>query len=328
MFGSNPRTQEQTPGQPDGGAQSAPSIRKFCAYTTFVILVPVLFLALALPIVRSDTFLADSADPFLLNLEYAFQLKNANCGILIFGDSTALTGIDPLTIEGVTGLKTCNIAQTQSIIAIDGTLSLDAYLRNNSPPRFLILQFAPETLARVQKFFWPEGMTLLLRKGSALDALATSARHPVESYNFAVWAIKAFVRARTNPYPSFRTTQEIFNSHRGLVILPKPPQTACVRNLAYSPPSPQWVRALREKYAVAGTQVLIDISPIPECTTDRDKISAGIAGLTDNVLPVLPVGLFCDLDRHLTLLGAQQVSLDIARQILGSAPAQHSTGDH
>jgi hypothetical protein len=328
MFGSNSRTQEAMSGQPDGDPQSESSVRRSCAYTIFVIMVPVLFLTMALPIVRSNAFLVDSGDPFLLNLDYAFQLKNANCGILIFGDSTALTGIDPLTIERATGIKTCNIAQTQSIIEIDGMLSLDAYLRNNSPPRVLILQFAPETLSRAKKFFWPEGITLLLRKGSMMDALAVAVRHPVETYNFAVWAIKAFVKARTQTYPSFRMTQEIFASHRGLVILPKPPQTNCVRNLPYSAPNRQWVRSLREKYAVTGTEVLVNISPIPDCTTDRARISASIVGMTDNALPVLPVGLFCDLDRHLTLSGAERVSKDIANQVLESTHGRHRTGDH
>ena len=294
-----------------------PSARKIQAYILALLLLPFAFLASSIPIVRSASFPIVSADPFLLNLDYAFNLKHADCGVVIFGDSTALTGIDPITIERYTGLKTCNIAQSRSALEVVGLLALDEYLKKNASPKYLVMQFSPETLSHDGKnFFWPEGLTLQLRKKSVLDALPLMLRHPVEFYNFAIWAIKANVHATFHPPPDFTSTEAIFHSHNGLLILPKAPQTACSSNPPYAPPKLSWIRMLRERYTLNNTRVLINVSPLPACAPNAARIAADIGDVTDNSLAQYPIGLFCDLDRHLTLEGAEFSSLSIGRQIL------------
>lgn len=73
-----------------------PSKGRYQAYILALLLIPLAFLGSSILIVRSASFPAVSADPFLLNLDYAFDLKHADCAVVIFGDSTALTGIDPM----------------------------------------------------------------------------------------------------------------------------------------------------------------------------------------------------------------------------------------
>jgi hypothetical protein len=290
---------------------------KYQAYILLLLLIPFIFLASSLIIVRAASFPVVSADPFLLNLDYAFNLKHVDCDVVIFGDSTALTGIDPKTIEKYTGLKTCNIAQSRSALEIVGLLALDEYLEQNAPPKYLIMQFSPETLAHDGKnFFWPEGLTLLLRRKSVFEALPRLLAHPVQSYNFAIWAIKAKVHAVFHPPPDFTSMDAIFHSHNGLLILPKAPQTTCSSNPPYAPPKLSWVRMLREKYTVGNTRVLINVSPLPTCAPNAGRIAAAVSNVTDNTLTRYPIGLFCDLDRHLTLEGAEFSSLSIGRQIL------------
>jgi hypothetical protein len=308
-------------GSPDAkiseSASSTPSVRGYQAYILTLLLIPFTFLVSSIVIVRSASFPVDSADPFLLNLDHAFDLKHADCGVVIFGDSTALTGIDPITIERYTGLKTCNIAQTRSTLEILGLFALDEYLKKNASPKYLVMQFSPETFAHDGKnFFWPEGLTLLLRKKSVLEALPVLLAHPVESYNFAIWAIKAKVRTAFHTPPDFAAMEAIFQSHNGLLILPKPPQTGCSNDPPYGPPNISWVRMLRERYALNNTRVLINVSPLPACAPNAARIAAATSNVTDNSLTQLPVGLFCDLDRHLTLEGAELSSSSIGRQIL------------
>ena len=292
-----------------------------------VVVIPLLFLLSAIPIVRSAGFPAESGDPFLLNLEYPFAFSHADCQVVVFGDSTATTGIDPTAIQAATGLKTCSIAQSQSILEILGPLALDEYLKNNARPQYIVMQFAPETLARDRaNVFWPEGLTLLLRKKPLLQALPVLAAHPVEAYNFALWALKAKFSALSNSRPDFRATEEIFHSRQGLLILPKPPETRCTTNNHYLPPKLSWIRTLREKYSKTGARVIINVSPVPECTADAARMAADTANLTDNALPLYPIGLFCDLDRHLTLQGAEQSSLQIAAQILSVSQGAIAAG--
>jgi hypothetical protein len=291
-------------------------------YVLLMLLIPAVFLASAIPIVRSKSFPVESSDPFLLNSDYAFSLKHVDCDVVIYGDSTALTGLDPTVISRATGLKTCNIAQSQSIVEILGMLALDAYLENNAPPKYIVMQFAPDTLSRGRSdFFWPEGLTLLLRKKSLLEALPTLMQHPVQAYDFSVWAIKAKVASFIKPSTDFDSMEVIFRSHGGLIVLPKPAQTSCVNYKAYIQPTVGWVRGLKDKYAHNGTRVVVNVSPLPTCSPIADLVAAGTRNVTDNSLSLYPVGLFCDLDRHLTLQGTERASRELAEQLMaGTRP--------
>src|SRR6476660_8310345 len=74
----------------------------FCAA---IVLLPCLLLLLAFPIARTEEFALRSQDLYLTNLGYGLTLDHAKCDVMIYGDSSALTGIDPAVIEQQTGLK-------------------------------------------------------------------------------------------------------------------------------------------------------------------------------------------------------------------------------
>jgi hypothetical protein len=285
-------------------------------YVITVVLLPVLFLISSIPIVRSDVFPTESGDPFVMYSDYPFSLKHVDCEVVIFGDSTAATGIDPTVIEKITGFKSCSIAESQSIFEILGPYALDTYLRNNAPPKYIVMQFSPEVLTRDKEIFWPEGFTVLFRKKSVLAALPTVARHPVHFYNFALWAIKSKVRAMREPPEDFGNMNAIFHAKRGLIILPKPPETRCALHSSPASPSYSWVQRLRNTYSSDVTHVVIDVAPVPECTENVRSIAEGFGRITDNTLPIFPIDQFCDQDRHLTLGGAERASAQIAAQIL------------
>lgn len=308
---------EAVTAESDSGADGEFSVttRHLRRYVITVVMLPVLFILSSIPIVRSDAFPAQSGDPFLMYSEYPFGLRHVDCEVVIFGDSTAVTGIDPTVVEKITGLKSCSIAESQSIFEILGPYALDTYLRNNAPPRYIVMQFSPEVLSRDQEIFWPEGLTLLFRKKSLLAALPTVARHPVQFYNFAMWAIKAKVRALHEPPPNFANMSSNFQVRRGLIILPKPPETNCVSQRSLALPDDSWIRRMRDAYSRGGTRVLIDVAPVPECTQNVRRVSEGFGKITDNNLPIFPVNLFCDLDRHLTLSGAERSSAQIGAQV-------------
>ena len=306
----------------DNSLKPATSRLLLQAYVLLMLIIPALFLASSIPIVRSQSFPLESGDPFLLNSDYAFSLKHVDCEVVIYGDSTALTGLDPTVVSRATGLKTCNIAQAQSIVQILGMLALDTYLQNNAPPKYIVMQFAPETLSRGRSdFFWAEGLTLLLRKKSLFEALPTFIRHPVQAYRFSIWAVKAKVASFIKPTIDFAFTEAIFHSRGGLLILPKPAQTRCLNNIAYVQPTANWVLGLKDKYANNGTRVVINVSPLPTCSPIAALVTAGTRNVTDNSLSLYPIGLFCDLDRHLTLAGAERASLELAEQLVaGTRP--------
>ena len=47
--------------------------------------------------------------PQLLNIGYGSRVQGLDCDIVLYGDSTPLSGLDPAIIQAKTGLKTCNI---------------------------------------------------------------------------------------------------------------------------------------------------------------------------------------------------------------------------
>jgi hypothetical protein len=285
-------------------------------YVLTLVLLPILLLVSSIPIVRSDAFPIESGDPFVMYSDYPFSLKHVDCEVVIFGDSTASTGIDPTVVEKVTGLKSCSIAESQSIFEIIGPYALDTYLRNNAPPKFIVMQFSPEVLSRSKEIFWPEGLTLLFRKMPLTAALPIVAKHPVEFYNFAIWAIKAKVRALHETPAGFTGMNVIFQAKRGLITLPKPPETNCGTHESRALPSRSWVRRMRDTYSSDVTRVVIDVAPVPECTQGVQRMATGFEKITDNTLPIFPIDQFCDLDRHLTLSGAETASAQIGAQIL------------
>ncbi len=288
---------------------------RYPVYCLVVVSLPALFLLSSIFIVRSKNFPVESQDPFLLNPDYAYSLSHVDCDVLIFGDSTAITGVDPTVIEKNTGLKTCNIAQSQSILALMGTTALDNYLQSNQPPKYLVIELAPESFARNrQDFFWPEGLTFLLRRKMGVSTLFTLLAHPQQAYGFAMWAIKARLGA-LGPKPDFTEMQATFRSRHGLLVLPKPPETECSKPWTFMPPTSSWVRGLREKYSANGTHVIINVAPIPDCANNAGQIASSLDGITDNALPRYPISLFLDIDRHLTLTGADRSSEEIAQQI-------------
>jgi hypothetical protein len=295
---------------------------RYQLYLMVILGIPAAFLLSSIVLVRSSSFSRIAGDPFLLNPDYAFSLQNVDCGILIYGDSTAVTGIDPTVVSRVTGLKSCNIAQSKSALEVTGLIALDTYLRNNKPPKYLLIQFAPETLSRDPYFYWPEGLTILLRRKPLPVALLTMLRHPVESYNFAMWAVRAEVTALEGHTPDFSSTQAIFAAHGGLLILPKPAETSCNHNVPFRAPAEAWIDQLRRRYSINGTRVLINVSPLPSCVTDAQRIADSMKNITDNTLELYPIRMFSDLDRHLNMEGAQRSSEQIGKQILALENAQ------
>jgi len=315
---ANPNVAETT-----AQAAARPRLR---LYLAILILLPGLFLVSSIAVVRLSSFPAASGDPFLLHPDFAYSQNHVDCDVVVFGDSTTETGVDPTVVQQATGLKTCNLAESQSIFEIVRPNPLDVYLEHNKPPRYIVLQFAPGTFARDHlQYFWPEGLTILMRRPRLGPVLQTVLGHPVETYDFAMWALKAEVAARLHGPRDFSTTETIFRSHQGLVQLPKPAEEHCQAAAPAWPPDKAWIEKLRATYAAHGTEVLVNVSPLPSCSPHADQMVQEMAGATDNGLALYPIGLYCDLDRHFTLEGARRVSSALANQIRQREEARAAT---
>src|SRR5277367_1949821 len=175
--------------------ESAPDTKTSRAalrYSLILLLLPLLAIPVFIGLGRSNFFLHHGASVWVRSNDAVFDMKNRNCDVLVFGDSTAMTGVNPDVVERETGFKTCNISVTNSVLAVTHNLTLNRYLERNARPRVLLIQlspdgFQPESNSWSQTVY-AEGLLELLRHGTPADVRRALLTHPQESIAFAGYA--------------------------------------------------------------------------------------------------------------------------------------------
>jgi hypothetical protein len=266
--------------------------------------------------------------PLLTLQDRAFRIHDKSCDVLIYGDSSAAVGVDPRVIKAETGLSACNIAMTQPLVDDLGTLPLDAFLKNNPHPKFLVFQFSPEFFYRVPNP-WENGtplfaMSMLLRDTPLHFAIGMMVRHPAETTQFMLYSVqkelfpddKDEVKRRTAIY--FKTIAESI-ANDGLLTLYEPPLSACQtgppRAFGQGHVDARWVQQLRQKYEAFGITVIFKASPIPECDTRFMQLHTDLAPYLDSNVQTMPIEVFLRGERHTTTEGARLETRRLAQLI-------------
>ena len=296
-------------------------------FVAALMLAPVVYFAACFFLLRSNAFLRHTQNAYLANMGYGLTLHNADCQVLIYGDSSAMIGIDPGIVGGITHQTVCNIADFAGMMRLNGTMILDAYLAHNPRPRTLLILLAPEDLAptwRSDGNF--ESVMLRARYRPDLNFLGMALRHPEDVLSsigiagrYAVtWLLK-------KPLPAnVRHSRELLH---GRFPDPKPLLKTCMlQSPRIVPPDPAWLAALRSRYGINGTRVLVDLSPVPPCDpglpTYRLEFPPSTT-LIDNKLETYPVNWYTSSGRlHLGPEGEVHLSHEIAAQIVAQTAAQ------
>lgn len=301
-------------------------------YLTIMFGIPAILLTTALAVANTRWFFYHDNYFALRNIGYSLTLHHADCQVVLTGDSSALTGLDPLVVSRATGLSACNIAEGGTVTTVTGWYPLDAYLKQNAAPKYIVFMFTPSLFRRSHSWrdssSYVEGIVYLLQFERNEDTYLQLLRHPFETLNFSAWAAKsilsdAMVRL-TDPHkydgvedPALRRQR-----HNGLFTFYSSPETKCYRNGWDKDmkivPDPEWVSGLRQKYGVTGTHVIVNVAPVADCDDMTDVYEHALTGLHDNPLEVLPIGMFNNQDVHFTPSGAEHVSLGVANQILAN----------
>jgi hypothetical protein len=304
-------------------------------YVAVLCVFPFALIAFTLWWVTTDTYLRHIPFPYLSNTGYGSKLHNANCDVVIDGDSTALVGILPRIIHERTGLKTCNIAEVAGIKLVSGNIVLDDYLAHNRPPRVLVFLFAPENLTPPQQWISVgefEGWFYRVRFHRDRVFWHNMLHNPDDAFANVELAFRNGLQwLPKHPRASELTTRE---QNDGFVTEPGPPLTRCAGDTIIRPPDPTWLNFLRSHYGVNGTRVLIDVTPMPACDEGLAFYRAHLHGLTDNSVDTLPLNNYNASGRlHTTEAGTAALSNRIADQIAGltqtlsSRPESPRSGD-
>jgi hypothetical protein len=309
---------------PGNEQSSAPEIRPkhhfppraYVLYCLTIALVPIVSVTGAFLIARSSWYVRHQKNSYLAISDYPFSLKDRNCDVLIYGDSSALTGVSPPVIEAATSLRTCNIAQPNTTLAIAGTFALDSYLKNNARPKFLIFQFiAPDFAPRdPNSRLNDEGALQLARHRLDLQTFLLFGRHPIQTLEFSEFILNtALIDTDWTDDTYDRAWTQIRTTH-GLFTTPGPPLKTCVGELELRAPDAAWIRELRSKYSQEGTRVLVYVAPYPECDGSYDYYSERLAQLSENHLRRSSITMFNE-QNHFTREGADLNSVSIAKDI-------------
>jgi hypothetical protein len=290
--------------------------RRYSYYSLTLAIVPLLAVLGSFLIARSSWYLRHQRNSYLAISDYPFILKNADCEVVIYGDSSALTGVSPPIIEAATHLRTCNIAQPNTALTIVGTFALDSYLQNNAPPKFLIFQFtAPDFAPRnANGRLYEEGALQLARHKLDLDTFTLFARHPVQTLEFSEFILRTALVDRYWSTLGYDLAWAQVRTSHGLFTAPGAPLKACAGALEVRLPEAGYIAALRSKYSRPETRVLVYSAPFPECDPSFNYYSEKLATLADNHLRRFPIHMFNE-QNHFTLEGATLNSSSIATAI-------------
>lgn len=286
----------------------------------------------------SDYFLNHGASVWVRSNDAVFGMRNRDCDVLVFGDSTAMTGINPDVVERDTGLKTCNIAVTNAVLAVTNNLTLNHYLQQNARPRVLLVQLSPDSFQRDNRVWertiYAEGLLELLRHGSPEESRRTLVQHPREAIAFAGYAAgySAFYGIKDVWFhlTHLRSEEDLITVRNGFFTPPAPPRTFC-DTVTTVPAATRGdyprtiVDEYHRQYATRTGLVLVNVAPIPSCDENLAAYSSQLDGITSNNVLPLPIGLFND-GRHYTATGANVVSSLVSEELKEVTSRHSSTG--
>jgi hypothetical protein len=282
--------------------------------------IPVSLLLLAFPAINSP-FFKRHGDPATVSAQTGlFEITNRKCDILMYGDSTAEVGLDPVIIEQVTHLSACNIATGGPTLTVLGLDPFNQYLARNPRPRYLVIQFVSGYLHRITPGHADldhfDGVIESIRFHGWIKTLPVMLRFPDYFIGLLNYTYKSGVTEIAMQLLGKRPHR---NSLRpdSYFVFQRPALTDCpIYNGSMVLPDRAWITYLRQHYSSYAEHILVDVSPTSPCNHLYPAWKAAIAGTTDNELELYPNSLFVDGTYHTSREGAIRRSNELAQQIL------------
>jgi len=310
----------------------SPNPRRYSLYLLPIVVCPLLLLTAAFLILPTQWFALRSSNTYLANLGYGATLAKRDCQILIYGDSSAMVGVNPAILQQRTGLTACNIAEFAGMTVVSHTLLVDMFLQRNPRPRYLVFLFAPENLsipanwtsANVGTF---EAISFRLEYARNLSTARLLFTHPSDTFGWAEQGLRlALERIRSGPMPA--TAAHLRDTFAGQLPVIGTALTKCDTAIYMRPPDPVWIAQLRTRYGIDGTTVLIDATPLADCDPSLSFYRQHLNSLIDNVpYQPIPVSSFVEEGRlHANQSGVRLISDRIADQIASRQNPTPPTG--
>lgn len=241
-------------------------------YLTSFVWLP--FLALVVPFVleRVDSLQHLGGSGFARVLDYSYENSGTNADVVLFGDSSALYGIDTDRLSSELGLKVIDLPGTMGSLPVTQELSIHRYLAHNRPPRLMVFYVAPWDLdvLNADNRLSYEGDEQMLRHANFSELANFMLRRPMDFVYFPIrfYSISSRLTALGGgkPYVEAKLVHGVATNtmKRALAadcVIPEP-----MRNM----PSTASMVRLSKEYTSQTTKTLVYIAPIPDCKFARD----------------------------------------------------------
>jgi hypothetical protein len=225
-------------------------------------------------------------------LDHSYNLAGTDADIVIFGDSSALYGIDTPRLSAELGLRVINLPQSIGSLVIMGDLPLRRYLSQNKTPRIILLYMTPwnRDFNAVPDVHAYEGTEQLVRHGTASELRHLLRTRPREilSFPLSFYLVGSSSTRLWNPGGIHFTPNDGFLPYRSTIAGPIagdcaiPPQ---LLNLT----SDRTLQQLQNSFRPTGARIVTMLAPIPNCAGAKQ-----IANRLGASLMVLPSYDFAD----------------------------------
>ena len=260
----------------------------------------VCFYLLPFALVRQTRFDRWLFSPLQRSEDYSFHARGVDADVVIVGESSALYGVDPHSINARLGVKTINLVNNVSTFPVAADLELQRYFRDNRRPRLLIVYADPwnTDFDKLPYANFYDGIVVLSRYGGRGRLMAFARAHtqafllfPFQFYSandpLSMWkksrgsdATSAILLAGGHTIYQTRRLVEpgcrlppVFNAH-GL--------------------HPRSVAALMDQFRGSADQVIYYASPVPACSNIAEKTAIPYGEVGAKPPAVMPAQAFED----------------------------------
>lgn len=250
-------------------------------------------------------------------LDYDYKVHDQDADVVIFGDSSALYGVDIVRLSQQLHRKVINIPNTLGSLPVTRDEPLQRYLRTNRPPQLIVFYFIPWDLnaGNENNVFVYEGEEMLFRHGTWRQAWDYARRRPSEVLLFPLrfYASSLQVRAALLPHHALKIPVTLghveLEDHRPLRnTCSIPADFSRLRNNAF-------IRSLVKTFTSGSTETLVYMAPIPGCAHATNFAQGPYSELGATPPGVLPPSDFADDSRYAHALpGAVPAITDLLAQ--------------
>ncbi len=278
---------------PEAQSTPAPRYRRYLLWLAVmtVVLYPLPYLLIHLPHFGQWT-----TSPFGRDLEYTMTTGHIDADVLIYGDSTALYGLNPRRMSSELGVKVFNLPNVLPSLRATYDLGLKQYLAHNKRPRLIVLYLAPWDLDYAN--FKAEdtaydGEEMLLRHGNAQELWGFARKHPDLYLQFPFTFYRVQVNDRTfhrdYSLPEVATT---LGQRAVPAFAPLPADCALPPARAAGHLPMQTALDLYREYNQPGMPAMVYVAPIPHCVNAAIVAEDNYAPLHAAAPRLMPPGDF------------------------------------